>query len=50
MHLEVLGHLGVDLGQELLELGGAVSSVQREITVPSLMLNAANRLVVPCRT
>jgi hypothetical protein len=50
VHVEVGGDLVVDLGQELLELGRTVASVQAEITVPSAVLNAANRLVVPCRT
>ncbi len=46
----MLGDLAVDLGQELLELDRAVAAVQVElITVPSAVLNAANRLVVPWR-
>ena len=50
--IQIGGYFGVDLGQELLELDGAVPSVQArlEITDPSAVLNAANRLVVPCRT
>ena len=39
--LELVGDLGVDLVQELLELDGPV---------PSAVLNAAKRLVVPWRT
>jgi len=49
--LEMVGDLVVDLGQELLELDGAMARWRRcmlEITDPSSVLNAANRLVVPC--
>jgi len=44
-----LGHRLVDGGQELPELGGAVLAVDSPRTVPSVTLNAANRVVMPCR-
>ena len=48
--VQVGGHLLVELGQELPELGGAVPAVQRPITLPVATSNAANRLVMPWRT
>ena len=50
VHLEPGGHGLVNPGQELLELRGPVVAPQGVMTVPSAMLNAANRSVVPCRT
>jgi len=44
------GHLGVNLDEELLELGAAVPSVQAGDHRATATFNAANRLVVPWRT
>jgi hypothetical protein len=49
VHVELGGHGLVDGDQELAELGGAVARCSSAITVPSAMLNAANRLEVPWR-
>ena len=50
MHVQVGGDLGVDEGQELAELDGAVAAVQGGDHGAVAMSKAANRLVVPCRT
>ena len=50
VHVQVCGDFRVDLGEELLELDGAVSAVQAGYDRPVAVLNAANRLVVPLRT
>jgi hypothetical protein len=53
MHVEVGGHLLVDLDQELLELDGPMARWRWRrlpMTLPLAMSSAANRLVVPWRT
>ena len=48
--VEVVGDFFIDLGQELLNSIDRCLRWMLEMTVPSAVLNAANRLVVPCRT
>ena len=40
----------VELGQELLEFDGSVSAVEGAVITPVATFNAANRVVIPCRT
>ena len=49
MHIEVVGDVLVDLGQELLEFRRPVPRVSGGNYRPSFTFIAANRLVVPCR-
>ena len=49
VHVQLGRHVGVDRGQELLELDRAVPAVQRADDRPVATSSAANRLVVPER-
>lgn len=50
MHVQALGDVGVDPDEELPELDCPVLRCRLEITDPSAVFSAANRVVVPCRT
>jgi hypothetical protein len=47
--VQALGHVLVDLGQELLEPVARHLWCVDAMAVPSCTFNAANKLVVPCR-
>jgi hypothetical protein len=50
VHVKLCGHRFVEGGQELLELDRPVAAVQlADDRAAGAMLNAANRLVMPCR-
>ncbi|GLV82459.1 hypothetical protein Slala03_21480 [Streptomyces lavendulae subsp. lavendulae] len=49
MDLEIRRHLLADLGQELLELGGPVPSVEEPMTLPVATSRAEKSVVVPAR-